>query len=130
MRKLLIVTAIGEAATGMLLFAVPALAVRALFGAETAAAGILMTRIAGIALIGLGVACWPVNPARQQLYGMLAYSTLVMVYLAVVGVSGSGGILLWPAVALHAVLSGLLFSSRTKVQKTGNISGWTEDVGE
>jgi hypothetical protein len=119
MKKVLILAALGEAATGLILVASPAIAVRALFGAEIAGAGIIMSRIAGIALIGLGVACWPGNSDRQQLYGMLAYSTLVALYLIRIGIRGAPvGLLLWPAVALHAALSALLLWMWLKRPKT------------
>jgi len=40
---------------------------------------------------------------------MLIYSAAVTLYLAYLGIAGSvNGILLWPAVVLHAVLSALL----------------------
>ena len=64
-----------------------------------------MSRITGIALIALGVACWPGPP----LVGMLTYSALAMAYLAYVGIGGEWvGPLLWPAVVVHAVLTLLL----------------------
>ena len=44
---------------------------------------------------------------------MLIYSAAVTLYLAYLGaVGGFGGILLWPAVALHAVMTILLFQAR------------------
>jgi hypothetical protein len=56
-------------------------------------------------LIGLGIACWPGPP----LVGMLTYSAAVTLYLAYLGFAdGLAGVFLWPAVALHAVLSILL----------------------
>ena len=109
MKKLLALAALGEAGTGLILMVYPPIVVRLLFGAEIAGAGILMSRIAGIALIGLGVASWPGNFAFQPLHGMLTYSTLAMLYLIFVGVSGEGGgLLLWPGVVVHATLSVLL----------------------
>jgi hypothetical protein len=40
---------------------------------------------------------------------MLTYSAAVMLYLAYLGLTGSStGLLLWPAVVLHAILTGLL----------------------
>ena len=61
----------------------------------------------GIALIALGVACWPGPP----LVGMLTYSAAVTLYLAYVGFAGGlTGILLWPAVVLHAILTAALAS--------------------
>lgn len=35
---------------------------------------------------------------------MLTYSATVMLYLIAVGLGGDAGILLWPAVAVHAAL--------------------------
>ena len=35
---------------------------------------------------------------------MLAFSVLITVYLIMMGISGSAGILLWPGVAVHALL--------------------------
>ncbi|HZD31076.1 MAG TPA: hypothetical protein VE779_05370 [Candidatus Angelobacter sp.] len=124
MKKVLIFAALGETATGLILVAVPAIAIRALCGVEIAGAGIIPTRVAGIALIGLGVACWPNNSTHQQLYGMLTYSTLVMLYLIRIGVRGAPvGVLLWPAVALHAALCALLLWTWAKRPKNslGNL---------
>jgi len=40
---------------------------------------------------------------------MLTYNATVMLYLALVGIAGSfSGILLWPAVVVHAILTALL----------------------
>lgn len=119
MKKLLAVAAIGEAATGLILVAYPPIVVRLLFGAEIAGAGVVMSRIAGIALIGLGVACWPGNSVLEPLNGMLAYSTLAMLYFVVVGVRGEGvGLLLWPGVVVHAILSVLLGGAWLKQRKS------------
>ncbi len=104
-RRLLAVVAAGEAFMGLALVIYPTLVVRLLFGAEISGAGTVMSRIAGIALIALGFACWPGPP----LVGMLIYSALAMAYLAYVGIGGEwAGPLLWPAVVVHAVLTLLL----------------------
>ena len=58
MNRLLKLTAIIEAATGLGLIAVPAMIVRLLLGAEISGASIPLGRIAGVALLALGVACW------------------------------------------------------------------------
>ena len=120
---ILAIAAIAEAATGLIVLAVPSIAVRALFGIDIDGAAIITSRIAGVALIGLGVACWPgrvalvrapvsrANPGDniQQLYGMLTYSILVTLYLIGIGIRGAPlGPLLWPAVIVHAVLIILL----------------------
>jgi hypothetical protein len=87
----------------------PSIVVRLLFAAEIGGPGVLMSRIAGISLIALGIACWPVRVAARALSGMLTYSLLAMLYLIYLGLGGQwAGILLWPAVAVHAVLTILL----------------------
>jgi hypothetical protein len=117
--KVLALAAAAEAATGVILLAYPPIVVRLLFGAEIGGAGVIVSRIAGVALIGLGVACWPGNSAVQQLYGMLTYSTLAMMYLIRIGVRGEAvGLLLWPAVVVHAIISILLVRVRWKERKT------------
>ena len=105
MKKLLTLTAVAEAATGLALLVVPAPVGRVLLGAELTGVSIPLARVAGIALIALGIACLP----GLAFLGMLTYSVLVMAYLAYVGISGEwAGPLLWPAVVLHAVLTLLL----------------------
>ena len=105
MKKVLIFAAVAEVATGLALLTVPSLVGRLLLGEELAGVALPVARVTGIALIALGIACWPGSP----LVGMLAYSVAVTLYLAYIGFAGlSAGVLLWPAVALHAVLSVLL----------------------
>jgi len=110
MNRVLIFAAVGEAATGMALLIAPSLVGRLLLGEELAGIAIPVARVAGIALIALGVACWP-GPPRV---GMLTYSAAVTLYLAYVGLSGgSSGMLLWPAVVLHVILTALLIRAST-----------------
>ena len=105
MKNALTFAAIGEAATGLALLIVPSLVGQLLLGEQLAGVAIPVARVAGLALIALGVACWPGPP----LAGMLTYSGSVTLYLAYLGFTGGlTGILLWPAVMLHAVLTALL----------------------
>jgi drug/metabolite transporter (DMT)-like permease len=108
MKRLLILAAVGEGLTGLILFVYPAIVTRLLFDSEIAAAGVSMSRIAGIALIALGVACWPDRTTLRAFFGMSTYSLLAMLYLVYAGFNRGAGILLWPAVAVHAGLSVLL----------------------
>lgn len=109
MNTVLALAAAAEAGTGIALFAYPPIVFRLLFGADLGGAGILMGRVAGLALIGLGVACWPNASARQPLYGMVTYGTLVMLYLVYLGVRGEAvGLLLWPAAVVHAIIAMML----------------------
>ena len=113
--RLLALTAVAEAATGMALLIIPSLVCRLLFGAELTGVSISLARVTGIALMGLGIACWPNWTA---LCGMLTYSVLATLYLAYLGIRGEWvGPLLWPAVALHAVLTLLLGRVWFKRQK-------------
>jgi hypothetical protein len=106
MNNVLVLAAASEAATGLALLIVPSLVGRLLLGHELAGVAIPVARVLGIALIALGVACWP---GRTALRGMLTYSAAVTLYLAYSGIRGEWvGPLLWPAVALHAVLTILL----------------------
>jgi hypothetical protein len=114
MKKLLASAAVGEAAIGLVLFVYPPIVVRLLFGTEITGAGIVISRMAGIILVALGIAYWPTSDINRTFYGMLGYSTLAMLYLAYVGVNSGGGILLWPAVAAHAGLSIFLVRARWK----------------
>ena len=118
MTKLLLVAALSEGATGLILLAYPPIVIRLLFGEEIAGAGVFMSRVAGISLIALGVACWPDSASLWPLYAMLTYSSSVMLYLAYVGFGGQAGILLWPAVAVHAILSVLLVRAWLQQRKT------------
>jgi hypothetical protein len=108
MKKVLVLAAVSEAGTGVALLIVPSLVVRLLFGEDATGVAIPLARVTGIALIGLGVACWPGQSTLRAVFGMLTYSVLAMLYLAYVGVNGGAGILLWPAAAVHAGLSVLL----------------------
>ena len=113
--RLLALAAVAEAATGVALLIVPSLVCRSLFGAELTGVSIPLARVTGIALLGLGIACWP---SWTALYGMSTYSALATLYLAYLGIGGeSVGLLLWPAVVLHAVLTLLLVRAWVRLQK-------------
>ncbi|HQY87291.1 MAG TPA: hypothetical protein PK402_01445 [Tepidisphaeraceae bacterium] len=106
--------AIAEAVTGVALLLVPALVARLLLGAEIDGAAIQLARVAGIALVGLGISCWPGPPVM----GMLTYSALVTLYLGWLGIVGAAtGILLWPAFALHVIMTILLVAFMDRNRK-------------
>src|SRR5206468_9990516 len=112
MSRLLKLTAIIEAATGLALIAVPAIVVRLLLGAEISGASIPLGRVAGVALLALGVACWLARnetqsrAARGLVVAMLMYNLIAIAVLAFAGIGlGLHGVALWPAVVLHAVMA-------------------------
>lgn len=105
MKAVLALASIGEAATGLALLVAPSLVGVLLLGVELDGVALVVARVAGIALIALALACWPGTP----LLGMSIYSAALTLYLAWLGLSGgASGILLWPAVLLHLVLTVLL----------------------
>jgi hypothetical protein len=112
MKHLLTLTAIIEVPTGLALLVVPAFVVKLLLGEEISGAAIPLGRVAGVALLALGVACWLARgdtqsrAARGLVAAMLLYNLGVALILAVTGIrSQPVGIALWPAVILHGVMS-------------------------
>src|SRR2546422_7438386 len=109
--RLLTMPAIIEAATGLALIAVPAIVVRLLLGAEISGASIPLGRVAGAALLALGVACWLARDdtqsraARGLVVAMLIYNIAATAVLGFAGIGlGLHGVALWPAVVLHAAM--------------------------
>jgi len=94
------------------LIAVPAIVVRLLFGAEISGASVPLGRVAGAALLALGVACWlargdtPSRAARGLIVAMLMYNLVATAVLAFAGIGlRLHGVALWPAVVLHAAMA-------------------------
>lgn len=112
MKNVLRFAAVAEGATGLGLLIVPSLVGQLLLGEELTGVAVPVARVLGIALVSLGVACWPGTPR----VGMLTYSVAVTLYLAWLGFAGGfSGPLLWPAVILHAILTLLL--ARASIRK-------------
>jgi hypothetical protein len=112
MKKLLTLVAIAEGATGVALMIVPSLVGRLLLGAELFGVAAVVGRVAGIALFALGIACWlartdtPSRAARGLVAAMLFYNFAVAALLAFAGLGlGLRGVMLWPAVVLHAAMT-------------------------
>lgn len=105
MQRVLAFAGVAEAVTGMALLFVPSIVAHLLLGAERSGVALPVARVAGIALLGLGIACWPGPPVL----GILVYSAGIAAYLAYLGMAeGFVGRFLWPAVVLHVVLTVLL----------------------
>ena len=112
-RTLLIVTALVEAPIGVMLLLFPPLVARCLLGVSLdAPAALIVGRIAGAALLSLGGACWlardegPSRARRGLVAAMLLYNCAAGAVLANAAAGlRLGGVLMWPAVAVHAVLA-------------------------
>jgi hypothetical protein len=115
--KILAFAACLEIGTGLLLTIAPSIVVKLLLGTGPLGAAAPLGRVAGIALLALGVACWP-NPrpaetSESAFRAMLTYNLLIAVYLACLGTTGQAhGWLVWPAVVLHFVVAALLHKAR------------------
>jgi hypothetical protein len=112
-RQLLIVSALVEAPIGLMLLFSPPLVAGLLLGLSLdAPAASIVGRIAGAALLSLGVAFWLARDNGQTLalrgliVAMLLYNCAAVAVLAHADVVvGLVGVLMWPAVALHAAIA-------------------------
>lgn len=112
-RAFLIVSGLLEAGTGLSLLFLPDMVLVLLLGLEHAAPETLLVgRVAGAALLAIGIACWPArndgrNLSQQALFvGLLTYNLAAVVLLSWAAmVLQFVGVFLWPAVGLHTALA-------------------------
>jgi hypothetical protein len=112
-KLLLLITALVEAATGLCLLFLPAVLFAVLLGLHRPTVDMIFVgRFAGAALFAIGIASWMARadtrtPAQQGLLtGILIYEAAASMLLAFAGsILKMNGILLWPAVAIHAILA-------------------------
>jgi len=113
MKDFFTVSAAIELGAGVALLAFPSAAVKLLLGSplDTPAA-VALGRLAGAALLTLGIACWRARgdvqsrAARGLVIEMLIYNLAAVAVIVSVGLGGTlVGKLLWPAVALHVVMA-------------------------
>jgi hypothetical protein len=100
---------------GLGLLALPDVAVKLLLGADISGASVPLGRVAGVALLALGLACCLArdHAVSALTSAMLLYNCGVAAVLGMAGVvSGMTGVLLWPAVVLHAVMAVWSFMMR------------------
>ncbi len=112
-KSLLVVTALLETATGFALMVSPSVPVSLLLGASLESpAALTVARVAGAAVLSLGIACWLARhdgqsrPGRAVVAAMLVYNIGVVAVLAHARFGlGLVGMILWPAVGLHTALA-------------------------
>jgi hypothetical protein len=115
-----------EVATGLALIFKPAVVIKLLLGVDASGMEMVIGRCFGIGLFGLVFACWPDRQksvsSMAAFRGMLIYNALIAAYLAYLGIAGNlGGVLLWPAVAVHAIVTVLLVRSMRLEPPAGEI---------
>jgi hypothetical protein len=113
MKKLLITTALIESATGLILVSFPSVVAALLFGSSLdSPVALTVARVAGVALISLGIACWLARDEKQgkAVKGLVTAMTvynigviIAFIYGAIIlGLSGIG---LWPVVLVHLAMA-------------------------
>jgi hypothetical protein len=108
LRKVLALAVIAEVGTGIALLVAPSQLSIWLLGTASIGVADQFARLFGIALLAFGAACWPPVPGSEQKRAMLFYNAAAALYLIYIGLVVGGGLLLWPAVAFHIVMTGLL----------------------
>ena len=113
LKKILAFAAVVELGTGLALMIDPRMVVALLLGPNAPVDEIPMGRLPGIAILALGLACWPSRQRSESsssaFRAMLLYNVLIALFLVYLFKAGHlGGVLLWPAVVLHAVVAMLL----------------------
>ncbi len=109
---LLTVTALIEAGTGVALLVAPPVIVKLLLGSPLdSTPAVMLGRVAGAALLALGIACWLARAdiqsraARGLVAAMLFYNFAAVVLFIFAGLYlGLHGVALWPAVILHSAM--------------------------
>jgi hypothetical protein len=136
MKVLLVVTGFIETGAGLALMAFPAWTVGFILGpALEASSPMAVVRSFGALLLALGIGCWLASRdtqkpcARRMVMVMTLYNPTTALALAAIGLKAvPRGILLWPAVALHAgmavwCIESLLRRSKQRVGKKNRFEG-------
>ena len=113
MKALQTLTALIEGATGVALLVVPSFVVKLLLGSPLdSAPAVVLGRVAGAALLALGIACWlaRIDIQSRAVRGlgaaMLFYNlAAVVLFIYAACYLKLQGVALWPAVILHAAMA-------------------------
>ncbi len=127
-KLLLTLVAIGEVLTGIALLIAPSVVAGLLLGATLDyPAAIVLGRVAGAALLAIGLICWlqrEIGRGAAQtglLVGLLVYNAAVSIVLAYTAqVDGTRAIGLWPAVVLHSLLAIWCVASLLRAPRAGS----------
>jgi len=110
--KVLTATAVLETATGLAMLGFPSLVALLILGTSLeAAVAMAVARVAGVALLALGIACWLArsdeqSPATKGLVVTMVFHNAGIFVVLVCGalMVGLSGVALWPTVIVHATM--------------------------
>lgn len=113
MKSLHTVTALLEAGVGVALLGFPSVVVKLLLGSPLdAPPAVALGRVAGAALLALGMACWlargdaHTRAARGLVAAMTVYNLAAVAVFLFAGLGAKlVGVALWPAILLHAAMA-------------------------
>ena len=113
MKNLLTLEAVIEVGAGLGMVVLPSVLVTLLLGSSLdTPVALTVARVAGVALLALGIACWLARhdgqsrAARGLLGAMVVYNAGVFMVLAYAGIAlGLQSIGLWPVVVVHAAMT-------------------------
>jgi len=113
MKQLLVATAVLEFGTGLVLVLLPSTAALLLLGQHLdVAVGVTVARVAGVALLALGAACWfarldgQTRASRGLAGAMLLYNVgIIGVFGHAAVVLGLSGVGFWPVMVVHTSLT-------------------------
>lgn len=101
-----------ETVVGIGFVVIPDFPCRLLFASTPEGLAIPLARFAGVALLGLGIACLPSKLAgshRGAVLGLLVFNLGTTIFFAWLAIATSfRGPVLWPVVILHAVIAAAL----------------------
>ena len=111
--RLYVTTAVIEAGAGLALLCLPSSAAKLLLGtALQEPSACVVARVGGAGLLTIGIACWLArsdtesSAARGLVTALVVYNLVVALVLAAAGLrSQPVGIVLWPAVVLHTLMT-------------------------
>ncbi len=97
-----------EAVSGIALITTPLIVVNLIFGVRLPDGGAALGRLLGLALLCLGLACWPDSRGTESpsVRALFLFDLLGGLYLAYIGAATAlVGYLLWPACVIHLLFA-------------------------
>jgi hypothetical protein len=130
-RQLLTIATVVECLAGLAFLLAPGATVALLLGVQPDRVGLMVARVAAVALVALGIACWGarMDPGGEARTGTLRaitfYNAGAGLLLVVFGATGmASGSLVWGAALLHLGLAaGFAASLRRSGDATSTSSG-------